>query len=94
MPVKRGREVVGLVQDESRRRRRRRRRGAARAEYLVGADGGRSAIRKAAGIGFPGWDASRSNLIAEVEVAEEPPPGMRQDEIGVHGLTLMADGRT
>ena len=56
------------------------------------ADGVRS--RKAAGIDFPGWDATRSNLIAEVEVAEEPPPGMRQDECGVHGLALMADGRT
>src|SRR5271166_3760429 len=26
-----------------------------RAEYLVGCDGGRSAVRKAAGIEFPGW---------------------------------------
>src|SRR4029453_3157876 len=64
------------------------------AKYLVGADGGRSAIRKAAGIDFPGWDATRSNLIAEVALAEVPPSGMRQDETGVHGLTLMADGRT
>ena len=27
-----------------------------RAQYLVGCDGGRSVIRRAAGIGFPGWD--------------------------------------
>ena len=40
-----------------------------RASYLVGADGGRSTIRKAAGIDFPGWEATRSNLIAEVEVS-------------------------
>jgi 2-polyprenyl-6-methoxyphenol hydroxylase-like FAD-dependent oxidoreductase len=65
-----------------------------RAQYLVGADGGRSAVRKAAGIGFPGWDATRSSLIAEVEVTEETPVGMRIDEVGVHGLHLMEDGRT
>ena len=46
-----------------------------RAQYLVGCDGGRSVIRKAAGIEFPGWDPTRSNLIAEVEVTEEPPRG-------------------
>src|SRR4051794_21371486 len=42
-----------------------------RARYLVGCDGGRSVIRKAAGIEFPGWDPTTSNLIAEVEMAEE-----------------------
>jgi 3-(3-hydroxy-phenyl)propionate hydroxylase len=51
-------------------------------------------VRKVAGIEFPGTEASRSNLIAEVEVGEEPPPGMRQDESGVHGLQPLADGRT
>lgn len=55
-------------------------------DYLVGCDGGRSLIRKAAGIGFPGWDATTSNLIAEVEMTENPPLGMRQDPRGVHGL--------
>ena len=94
VPVHRGREVVGFVQDE---------RGVdveladgspVRAKYLVGADGGRSAIRKAARIDFPGWDATRSNLIAEVELAEVPPSGMRQDETGVHGLAVLRDGRT
>lgn len=92
--VHRGREVTGFVQDGT---------GVdvwladgetVRAQYLVGADGGRSVIRKAAGIDFPGWDATRSNLIAEVEVAGEPPSGIRQDETGVHGFGLMADGRT
>jgi 2-polyprenyl-6-methoxyphenol hydroxylase-like FAD-dependent oxidoreductase len=57
-----------------------------RALYLVGCDGGRSVIRKAAGIEFPGWDATRSNLIAEVEMTEEPVLGIRHDAIGVHGL--------
>jgi len=92
--VERGREVTGFVQDGH---------GVdvefsdgatMRATYLVGADGGRSVIRKAAGIEFPGWEATRSNLIAEVEVTEEPPPGFVQDESGVHALHLMEDGRT
>jgi 3-(3-hydroxy-phenyl)propionate hydroxylase len=65
-----------------------------RAQYLVGCDGGRSVIRKAAGIEFPGWDPTRSNLIAEVEVTEEPPRGVRYDATGVHGLHRMKDGRT
>jgi 3-(3-hydroxy-phenyl)propionate hydroxylase len=63
-----------------------------RARYLVGCDGGRSLIRKAAGIEFPGWDATRSNLIAEVEVTEDPPPGVRHDAAGVHGLHRLEDG--
>jgi len=65
-----------------------------RARYLVGCDGGRSVIRKAAGIEFPGWDPTKSNLIAEVEVTEEPPRGIRHDTTGVHGLQRLEDGRT
>ncbi len=65
-----------------------------RAQYLVGCDGGRSATRKAAGIGFPGWDPTRSSLIAEVEVTEEPPNGIRHDATGVHALHRLEDGRT
>ena len=65
-----------------------------RAQYLVGCDGGRSVIRRAAGIDFPGWDATRSNLIAEVELTEEPPPGMRIDAVGVHALHPLEDGKT
>src|SRR6185503_12628089 len=34
------------------------------------------------------------NLIAEVEVTEEPPSGMRQDESGTHGLLPMPGGPT
>jgi 2-polyprenyl-6-methoxyphenol hydroxylase-like FAD-dependent oxidoreductase len=64
------------------------------AQYLVGCDGGRSVIRKAAGIDFPGWDPTRSNLIAEVEVTEEPPRGIRHDATGIHGLHRLEDGRT
>src|SRR4051794_16384689 len=65
-----------------------------RAQYLVGCDGGRSLIRKAAGIEFPGWAATKSNLIAEVETTEEPPKGPRFDSAGVHGLHRMEDGKT
>ena len=60
----------------------------------MAADGGRSTIRKAAGIEFPGWDATRSTLIAEVEVTEETPKGVRIDETGIHGLNPIGDGPT
>ncbi|HYO33230.1 MAG TPA: FAD-dependent monooxygenase [Nocardioidaceae bacterium] len=56
------------------------------AAYLVGCDGGRSLVRKAAGIGFPGWDATTSSLIAEVEAAEEPELGIHHNAFGVHAF--------
>jgi 3-(3-hydroxy-phenyl)propionate hydroxylase len=65
-----------------------------RAQYLVGCDGGRSLIRRAAGIEFPGWEATRSNIIAEADVTDEPPQGPRHDALGVHGLHRMEDGTT
>jgi 2-polyprenyl-6-methoxyphenol hydroxylase-like FAD-dependent oxidoreductase len=89
-----GREVTGFAQDDT---------GvdvelsdgqSLLAQYLVGCDGGRSVIRKAAAIEFTGWDPTKSNLIAEVEVTEEPPRGIRHDAIGVHGLHRLEDGRT
>ncbi len=89
-----GSEVTGFTQDDT---------GVAvewsggeplRAQYLVGCEGGRSVVRKAAGIDFPGWEATRSNLIAEVETTEELPVGPRFDSLGVHGLHRMEDGRT
>ena len=63
-----------------------------RAQYLVGCDGGRSLIRKATGIEFPGWDPTVSNLIAEVELAEEAEWGIRHDASGIHSLNRMEDG--
>jgi 3-(3-hydroxy-phenyl)propionate hydroxylase len=75
VPIYRRREVTGFAQDDT---------GvdvelsdgpSLRAEYLVGCDGGRSLIRKAAGIELPGWDPTTSHLIAEVELAEEPEMG-------------------
>ena len=63
-----------------------------RAAYLVGCDGGRSLIRRAAGIDFPGWEATRSNLIAEVRLTDEPPEGIHRDGAGVHGFHRTQDG--
>ena len=48
-----------------------------RADYLVGCDGGRSVVRKAADIEFAGWDPSTSWLIAEVEMVDKPEFGLR-----------------
>jgi len=57
-----------------------------RAQYLVGCDGGRSLVRKAAGIEFPGWDPTTSALLAEVEMTEEPELGVRRTPSGTHAL--------
>ena len=64
-----------------------------RAQYLVGCDGGRSLIRKKAGIDFPGWDPSVSYLIAEAAMAEEPAWGIRLGEKGVNGIGKLEDGK-
>ena len=67
--------------------------GSLRAEYLVGCDGGRSLIRKAAGIEFAGWDATMSGLIAEVELDEEPEWGTRRTAAGFYSFSRPeADG--
>jgi 2-polyprenyl-6-methoxyphenol hydroxylase-like FAD-dependent oxidoreductase len=82
----RGREVTGFAQDDT---------GVdvhisdgqrLRAQYLVGCDGGRSVVRKAAGIEFPGWDATTSALLAEVEMTEEPETGIRRTPSGTHAI--------
>ena len=57
-----------------------------RARYVVGCDGGRSRIREAAGIAFPGWDATTSSLIAEVEMAEAPPLGVHRSAFGTYAF--------
>ena len=64
-----------------------------RADYLVGCDGGRSLIRKAAGIEFPGWDPSINSLIAEVETDEEPEWGLRYTDQGTQALGRLEDGK-
>ena len=83
VPILRGDEVVGLAQGDS---------GvdvelaggtSLRADYLVGCDGGRSVIRKTAGIDFPGVDPSTSFVIAEVEMASAPEIGVRPEGGGI-----------
>jgi 2-polyprenyl-6-methoxyphenol hydroxylase-like FAD-dependent oxidoreductase len=81
-----GCEVKGFAQDENGVDVELAGGGSMRAQYLVGCDGGRSVVRKAAGIEFPGWDATKSNLIAEVEMSEEPELGTRHDATGIHGI--------
>jgi 3-(3-hydroxy-phenyl)propionate hydroxylase len=94
VPTHYGREVTGFVQDEA---------GVdvqlsdgrpLRSQYLIGCDGGRSVIRKAAGIAFPGWDATTSNIIAEVEMTGEPDQGIRHDATGIHAISTMENGHT
>jgi 2-polyprenyl-6-methoxyphenol hydroxylase-like FAD-dependent oxidoreductase len=93
VPIHRAREVTGFVQDAS---------GvdvalddgrSLRAQYLVGCDGGRSLVRKTAGIDFPGWEPSVSYLIAEFETAAEPALGIRLGPRGVNGLGRLEDGK-
>ena len=83
VPILRRREVLGFAQDDT---------GvdvlmsddsSLRSLYLVGCDGGRSLIRKAAGIDFPGWDPTSSYLIAQVDMDEEPEIGMRPEGGGI-----------
>jgi 2-polyprenyl-6-methoxyphenol hydroxylase-like FAD-dependent oxidoreductase len=86
VPIRYGTEVTGFAQDDdgvdvalSDGQR-------LRAQYLVGCDGGRSLVRKIAGIDFPGWDPTTSSLLAEVEMTEEPPLGVRRTPSGTHAL--------
>jgi 2-polyprenyl-6-methoxyphenol hydroxylase-like FAD-dependent oxidoreductase len=91
--VYRGREIGGFTQDAG---------GVdlaltdgetVRGLYLVGCDGGRSVIRKGAGIGFVGSEPTLSHLIAEVELTEEPPRlGLFDDAIGRHALSPLEGG--
>ena len=91
VPIYRGREVTGFAQDDT---------GIDlevsdgqrfRAQYLVGCDGGRSVIRKAAGIEFPGWDPTTSWLIAEVKWTEEPAWGFRSEANGTNAIGKVDD---
>ncbi|MGH2828121.1 MAG: FAD-dependent monooxygenase [Actinomycetota bacterium] len=86
VPISYGTEVTGFAQDDT---------GVdvelsdgqrLRAQYLVGCDGGRSLVRRAAGIEFPGWDPTTSSLIAQVEMTEEPELGIRRTPSGMHAL--------
>lgn len=92
VPFLRGCEVVGLSQDDT---------GVdvevsdgstLRSRYLVGCDGGRSAVRKLAGIDFTGLEPTKSWMIAEVEMEEEPPLGFHHDDAGAHAISRRAEG--
>jgi 3-(3-hydroxy-phenyl)propionate hydroxylase len=92
VPTLREREVVGLAQDDD---------GVdvelsdgttLRAQYLVGCDGGRSVVRRAAGFEFPGFDPSVSWMIAEVEMDEQPQVGMRREGGGIGPVDPSAPG--
>src|SRR4029079_2185834 len=91
--IYRGREVAGVAQDETACDVALSDGESLRAQYLVGCDGGRSLVRKTAGIEFPGWDPSVNSLIAEVEVREEPEWGIRHDETGTQAVGRLEDGR-
>jgi len=84
--VQYGSEVTGFEQDDAGVDVRQSDGRSHRASYLVGCDGGRSLVRKTAGIDFPGWDPTTSNLLAELEVTEEPELGMHRDAHGLHGF--------
>jgi 2-polyprenyl-6-methoxyphenol hydroxylase-like FAD-dependent oxidoreductase len=82
VPILRGREVVGVARDERGVDVELSDEGSLRADYLVGCDGGRSFVRKEAGIDFPGLDPSTSWLIAEAEM-DDPELGVRREGGGI-----------
>src|SRR2546427_6110435 len=92
VPIHRERDVTGFAQEDT---------GvdvelsdgtSVRADYLVGCDGGRSVVRKAAGIQFPGWEPTTSAIIAEVELAGEPKWGIHDDAFGRHAFGKLDGG--
>jgi 2-polyprenyl-6-methoxyphenol hydroxylase-like FAD-dependent oxidoreductase len=84
--VYRGREAIGFTQNDGSVDVELSDGGALRADYLVGCDGGRSAIRKAAGIEFSGWDPTTSSLLAEVEMITQPKLGIHRNAFGIHSF--------
>ncbi|HWG34934.1 MAG TPA: FAD-dependent monooxygenase, partial [Gemmatimonadaceae bacterium] len=86
VPIHRGREVTGFAQDHTGVDVQLSNGESLRAEYLVGCDGGRSVIRKTAGIEFPGWDPTMSSLIAEVEMTEQPELGVHRTAAGMYAF--------
>jgi 2-polyprenyl-6-methoxyphenol hydroxylase-like FAD-dependent oxidoreductase len=93
VPIHRRHEVTGFAQDDTGVDVELADGSSLRAQYLVGCDGGRSLIRKAAGIEFPGWDPTISSLRAEVEMREEPEVGIRRNEQGTQAIGPLEDGK-
>jgi 2-polyprenyl-6-methoxyphenol hydroxylase-like FAD-dependent oxidoreductase len=87
--VRYGQEVVGFAQDEEGVEVDLADGSALRAGYLVGCDGGRSKVRKGAGIDFPGAEATKSTLVAEAQVADRSGFGLHRGPLGVGGIGPM-----
>lgn len=86
VPIYRGRELMGFTQDATGVTIELSDGASLRARYLVGCDGGRSLVRKTAGIEFPGWDATTSSILAEAEMTQEPPLGVHRTALGMHAF--------
>src|SRR5882757_3852015 len=61
-----------------------------RADYLVGCDGGRSVVRKLAGIDFPGTPATMTSLLGDVELAEPPSEAYVQERVEQGNFAVFA----
>ncbi|MFG2693001.1 FAD-dependent monooxygenase [Kitasatospora sp. NPDC048407] len=70
--LRRGREVVGLAQDEEGVEVELADGSRLRARWLVGCDGGRSTVRRLAGVAFPGEAATVETLVGQLSAAEDP----------------------
>jgi 3-(3-hydroxy-phenyl)propionate hydroxylase len=92
VPIFRERAVTGFVQDDTAVEVELSDGQSLRAEYLVGCDGGRSLVRRAAGIDFPGWEPTTSHLIAEAGMEQEPVIGMRPEGGGIGPVNREAGG--
>ncbi|TDQ00291.1 FAD-dependent monooxygenase [Labedaea rhizosphaerae] len=90
-PVWRERTVEGFVQDDT---------GVTvtvdgspvRARYLVGCDGGRSTVRKRAGVPFPGRDGRVSGVVADVVLADGPTGDWTLPALGTGPMTVLPLG--
>ncbi|WP_405507033.1 rifampin monooxygenase [Streptomyces purpurascens] len=70
--IRRGRELVGLSQDDDGVNAELADGTLLRSRYLVGCDGGRSTVRRLLGVGFPGEPARHETLLGEMELAMPP----------------------
>jgi 3-(3-hydroxy-phenyl)propionate hydroxylase len=64
-----------------------------RSQFLVGCDGGRSLIRRAAGFTTTESRPTRSWIVAEADTDDEPKPGTRYTSAGLHGMQRIGAGR-
>ncbi|GGA30304.1 hypothetical protein GCM10010981_19120 [Dyella nitratireducens] len=93
VPIYRERGVTGFTQDDTGVDVELSDGGSLRTQYLVGCDGGRSLIRKIAGIEFAGWEPTMSWLIAEAEMTGEPEWGIRHNDAGMQAIGKLEDGQ-